>query len=325
MLARIVTTAAFVPNEAASVECAPVITGKNTPPKFTRPRLGPSPSVNRLTLDCEPPDSKRHAACSYPARVPFDPAPDGRGGRPNSSGPRAAERMSLMSGVTHRLLLLGFLALAPALPCRADEIHELVVKGDIAAVRALLDQHPELISAKGFHDGTPLNFAVLADGNQAKMVSLLLSRGADVNAQDSEGISALDRAAWHGNLEVVKLLVGKHAQVNIRTKDGDTPLYGAVSRGNTDVVKYLLSHQAEVDTYDNDGLTPMNSAIINGDAVIVQMLIANHANVTARLQNGRSLLNLAVDQEWISRTRQPEKNDQYRRIVEMLKKAGAVE
>jgi ankyrin repeat protein len=230
-----------------------------------------------------------------------------------------------MSCRTNRLLLLGFLSLAPAIPCRADEIHELVVKGDVAAVRALLDQHPELISAKGFHDGTPLNFAVLAAGNQAKMVSLLLSRGADVNAQDSEGESALWDAARRGNLEVVKLLVRKHVQVNIRTKDGDTPLYAAVSRGNTDVVKYLLSHGAEVDTYDEDGLTPMSSAIIYGDAAIVQMLIANHANVTAPLPNGRGLLDLAVDQEWMSRTQQPEKNDQYRRIVEMLKKAGAVE
>jgi len=58
-------------------------------------------------------------------------------------------------------------------------------------------------------------------GNLGK-VKIALNNGADINAVDEYGYSALHSAAEDGNLEIVKLLVEHGANVNLRTHDGKT-------------------------------------------------------------------------------------------------------
>ena len=54
------------------------------------------------------------------------------------------------------------------------------------------------------------------------VVKLLLANGADVNAQNNNGDSALTRATLNGHLEIVKLLLTNGADVNAQDTDGDT-------------------------------------------------------------------------------------------------------
>jgi hypothetical protein len=52
-------------------------------------------------------------------------------------------------------------------------------------------------------------------------VRSLLSKGADVNARDSIGHTALMWAAWQGDTPTAKALLDKGADVNVRDTDGN--------------------------------------------------------------------------------------------------------
>jgi outer membrane protein assembly factor BamB len=83
------------------------------------------------------------------------------------------------------------------------------------------------------------------DGD-TKSVAALLDRGADVNAANKIGVTALWIAVGRGKREVVELLVRRGADVNAR--DGiwyQTPLSSAVSEGDAEVVKLLIQSGAK--------------------------------------------------------------------------------
>jgi ankyrin repeat domain-containing protein 50 len=78
------------------------------------------------------------------------------------------------------------------------------------------------------------------------VVRLLVDRGADVNAKDNEGWTALYRAAVGGHEAVVRLLVDRGADVNAKDNEGWTALYWAAVGGHEAVVRLLVDRGADV-------------------------------------------------------------------------------
>jgi len=70
-------------------------------------------------------------------------------------------------------------------------------------------------------------------------VKYLVSKGCDVNAKESNGITPLHNAAFIHNVEISKFLVSQGANHNVKDNDRTTPLDWAKEDGNTEVVKYL--------------------------------------------------------------------------------------
>jgi ankyrin repeat protein len=70
----------------------------------------------------------------------------------------------------------------------------------------------------------------------------LLERGADVNARDHDGETALMMAASGGSPEIVQALLDKGADVNAKfTATGKTALTLAEERGHTLIMELLRS------------------------------------------------------------------------------------
>ena len=87
-------------------------------------------------------------------------------------------------------------------------------------------------------NNTPLMKKVLKGDTAA--VSALIAKGADVNARNSYGWTALSHAARIGNAELVKLLLVHGADVNTHDQSGWTPLMRAAMKGHTETVRVLL-------------------------------------------------------------------------------------
>ena len=109
-------------------------------------------------------------------------------------------------------------------------LHSAVKRGDLAAMKALLDKDPKLANARSETDprGTfPLHVA--AEFGQAAAAKLLLDYGADVSAREAENDAiALGWAAFFGRPEVVKVLLDGKSEASQRNKHGLTPLGCAV-------------------------------------------------------------------------------------------------
>ncbi len=129
--------------------------------------------------------------------------------------------------------------------------------------------------------GDDLNNAAM--NGDLPRVKTLLAKGADINAKDSNGATALIVASLYGNLEVVRELLSKGADINAKDHDGMTALMLASITGHVDVVQVLLAKGADVETKENDGATALILASENGFTEVVKALLAKGADVNARL------------------------------------------
>ncbi|HTG24871.1 MAG TPA: ankyrin repeat domain-containing protein, partial [Reyranella sp.] len=125
--------------------------------------------------------------------------------------------------------------------------------GDLGALRAGLDAHPEWIDALGggFQKATALHLAVLR--NQHAAARLLIERGADLNRREFPYNAApLHFAAAHGDLEMIRLLVEAGADVDGKGDDQGVGVLGwATCFGDLrqEVATYLLDHGAKLDLW----------------------------------------------------------------------------
>ena len=92
-------------------------------------------------------------------------------------------------------------------------------------------------------DGQALRAAAYK-GNAAK-VSAALKRGANINAKDDKGQTALMLASSNGHAKVVGLLLQDGANPNAETSDGKTALIWAEHKGHKQVAKILVEHGAK--------------------------------------------------------------------------------
>lgn len=122
------------------------------------------------------------------------------------------------------------------------DIFDLCIEGNNESVMAMIDQTPTLVDMKNINGYTPLIYAALK-GNY-DLCEFLISRGANVNAQNNFGQSALHYASNNDTPDIVRLLVENNADMNITDTLNKTPLRWATQRNKSSVIKYLRSKGA---------------------------------------------------------------------------------
>ena len=128
-------------------------------------------------------------------------------------------------------------------------------------------------------------------------VRALLKQGANVNAAEADGTTALHWASYRDDVESADLLIRAGAQVNAANDLGATPLWTASLNGSTAMVRRLLEAGANPNAALLLGETPVMVASRAGNPDLVEQLLAKGANVNARAARGQTPLMWAVAQK----------------------------
>ena len=91
---------------------------------------------------------------------------------------------------------------------------------------------------RGLRDCTLLMIATSYGHKQ--LVEMLLKRGAEADAQNSNGGTALMAAAQYGHEQVAEMLIQHGAEVNLQSSEGWTALASAAASGHLPIVLRLL-------------------------------------------------------------------------------------
>jgi ankyrin repeat protein len=114
-------------------------------------------------------------------------------------------------------------------------------------------------------------------------VRSLIKQGADVNAAQGDGMTALHWAARHGDAELARTLVYAGANLKATTRlGGFTPLIMASQIGDSAVLEVLLKAGADPKVPTANGTTPLMFAAASGRVEAVKLLLAHGAQVDAK-------------------------------------------
>lgn len=103
----------------------------------------------------------------------------------------------------------------------------------------------------------------LAEAQQGRLVDMKisLSRGANINAHDTTGETALHSVARYDRVECIEFLVKNGAYVDAKSISGRTPLHISVVAENIAATKLLVESGADINAKDEYDDTPL--ALIN--------------------------------------------------------------
>jgi ankyrin repeat protein len=149
------------------------------------------------------------------------------------------------------------------------------------------------LTAVSASDATVADAARLGD---AAAVKALLKSGADVNAAQADGMTALHWAAQKGDAALAGMLLAAGANARATTRlGGYTPMHLASQAGHAKVVAALLASGAGADVVTATGASPLMLAARAGSVETAAHLVENGADVNAsETTNGQTALMVAA-------------------------------
>ncbi|CAM9492213.1 unnamed protein product [Heterosigma akashiwo] len=159
------------------------------------------------------------------------------------------------------------------------------------------------LSSTGF---TPL--IVAAAGGHTAVLKTLVAKGATVNGEHPEGVSALMYASAGGHKEAVDYLLGETtappplayaprpqgAEVNALHAHGGSALMEAATAGALGVAEALLAAGADPMVKDGDGVTTLMVKVIHGHTEVAALLLGRGVGVNAAAASGGTALMFAA-------------------------------
>ncbi|MBN1232038.1 MAG: ankyrin repeat domain-containing protein [Candidatus Coatesbacteria bacterium] len=190
--------------------------------------------------------------------------------------------------LSYSLLFCGF---------NENELFRALENNDMKRFKEIMNTNVNVNARKegrdSYDDGaTPL---IIASSRRNKMaVSMLLSRGAQVNTATDNGRTAIMTAV--DDLELTKMLVSRGASLYVKDKYGSTPLDYSLNHKKKEVIDYLATILSQNKSQESKDI--LNKAIYRAatskEREIVDLLISKGADINGTPENSEPVIvNLA--------------------------------
>jgi len=166
-------------------------------------------------------------------------------------------------------VMLAAMGMALAMPAAAQfsdgyKFLEAVKKRDGAAATQALDEPGStIVNARDISSGESALHIVVAR-RDTTWLQFLLSKGANPNIRDNNGVTPLELAAGLRYLDGIETLVDAGANVDETNSTGETPLMLAAHGRDGEMAKMLLEAGADPDKADNSGRSARDYATLDG-------------------------------------------------------------
>lgn len=178
------------------------------------------------------------------------------------------------TNIFRHMLLTGY----PISPTRINNLSlfEFTLTRDRAELFDMLLEKTE--SMTDIHDQSSMVFPLMVrrfrrETGVEERAQVLISQGANINAQLESGDTALISTGWAtNNIPFIKWLVENGADINLSNNSGDTPLMDSARLGKMDTFNYLLSQNADTTLRNRGGVTALDIARARGRSEMVRIL-----------------------------------------------------
>lgn len=177
-------------------------------------------------------------------------------------------------------------------PPAARELIGAAARGDLTDVRRLLAAGAE-VDARDASGRTAITAA--ADSEHPAVVRALVDAGADVDLQDDDRSNPLLLCGENGNVALLREVLRGRPDLRATNRFGGTALIPASDRGHVEMVRALLQTEIPVDHVNRLGWTALLEAVILGDGgrdhqTIVRLLVDAGADVSIPDRDGVTAL-----------------------------------
>ncbi len=159
----------------------------------------------------------------------------------------------------------------------ATPLMDAAAAGSVEAMTFLIDKGADIDAQNPF--GTT---ALMMSATQVAKVRLLLDRGAKANIASKQGRTALFVAAMsEPSAAIVQSLIAKGADVHAKDAFQNTTLTAAAYGNDLETIRLVLDAGVDVNATGVTGVTPLLGASYNGNLAAVRLLLSKGANVNA--------------------------------------------
>ena len=154
-------------------------------------------------------------------------------------------------------------------------LHLAAREGRVKICKEILKKDAFSIHDEDSESNTALHMACMH--GHARVVSTLISYGADIKSRNYFLWTPLDCAAAYGQLKCAKLLIDTNADIDAIDKNKTTPLHLAARYGHEKIAKLLIDQGASVSQKNAKGHNPLVTAILHGNCEVSEAIIESDA------------------------------------------------
>jgi serine/threonine-protein phosphatase 6 regulatory ankyrin repeat subunit B len=192
--------------------------------------------------------------------------------------------------VTLRTIIFALLALL-ALPLHAGpndyKLLNAAKTGDIAQVKALMSAGDVDANVIDSFQNSALLMAV--DNKHLAVAEFLLQQGANIHLDNKYGYTPLMQAVMRNDAKMVSMLLDKGAKIDQKNFYTElTPLMMAVDNGSMEMVELLLVRGAQLNLQDERGRSALMHATAARQPKIAERLLRAGADTTLKDKQGRT-------------------------------------